>query len=262
VRLEEVLANLLQNATKFTNAGGHISVLLGSCSGKARVVVKDDGVGIAPELLPTVFEPFVQDEQTVARSRAGLGLGLALVRGLVDLHGGSVSVWSAGVGTGTEFEVQLPVAEAPVASVATAKRDSFAPEKRRVLVIEDNEDAAASLRDIAELAGHEVFVAHDGAEGLASARHLHPDVILCDLGLPTMDGYEVARQLRASGDASRTTLVAVSGYAAADDVERVADAGFQQHLAKPPDIDALLRIIAEAPLHRQVDTVQAGEHGA
>jgi CheY-like chemotaxis protein len=250
VRLSEVMANLLQNAAKFTDAGGHVSVWLEERDGKARVVVKDNGVGIAPELLSTLFDPFVQGEQTLARSRAGLGLGLALVRGIVDLHGGSVSVRSNGAGTGTEFQVQLPVAEAPAATVPKLDLPAAAVARRRVLVIEDNEDAAASLRDVVELAGgHEVFVAHDGAEGVTVARLLRPEVILCDLGLPTMDGYEVARQLRASGDASWTTLVAVSGYAAADDVERVAEAGFKHHLAKPADIETLLRIIAEAPSH-------------
>ena len=244
-RLSQVIANLLHNAAKFTDAGGHVRVVLEIDGGTARLRVADDGVGVAPGLLQTLFEPFVQGERTLDRSRGGLGLGLALVRGIVELHGGTAAVRSAGIGKGTEFAVALPTATAAVSS-ATAERAASRAGARRVLVVEDSEDAAESLRDVLEVeGGHEVRVAADGAAGLEAVKDFHPDVVLCDLGLPVVDGYEVARRLRRSGDAGGALLVALSGYASSDDVERCIQAGFHHHLAKPADVDALLRLISD-----------------
>jgi hemerythrin-like metal-binding protein len=257
-RLAQVVSNLLHNAAKFTDAGGHVRVSVERVDGGARVVVEDDGAGVAPELLPTVFEPFVQSESTIHRSRGGLGLGLPLARGIVELHGGSLVARSEGAGKGTEFVVTLPAAEAPGANPQVA-----APEPSRsgcrVLLIEDNRDAAESLRDIlAGLGGHEVHVATDGAAGVAAARAQAPDVVLCDLGLPVLDGYEVARRIRAAtGPERHSRVVALSGYAAPEDVERAHRAGFDYHLAKPPALDLLLELVAEAPCARAAPTVPA-----
>jgi signal transduction histidine kinase/CheY-like chemotaxis protein len=246
-RLAQVVGNLLQNAAKFTDTGGHVAVVLDGRDGRVRLLVRDDGVGLPPELTESLFEPFVQGEQTLPRSAGGLGLGLALVRGIVTLHGGAVSARSQGAGRGTEFEITLP--EAPAAPAPCVAAGTPAPGAgRRVLVIEDNEDAAASLRDLLEvMGGHEVEVARDGAAGLDAVDAFAPDVVVCDLGLPVLDGYEVARRLRERGAAGATTLVALSGYASAEDAERSLQAGFQHHLAKPADAGELMRIIAAAP---------------
>ncbi len=250
VRLSQVVVNLLQNALKFTDAGGHVEVSVERGEKEARIRVRDDGVGVAPELLHNLFEPFVQGERTGRRDRGGLGLGLALVRGIVELHGGTVVGRSDGVGKGSEFVVTLPAIE-PVPARPPPVRATSEPaitSRRRVLVIEDDEDAALSLRDVLEMdPSCEVHVASDGRAGLEAARLLRPDVVLCDLGLPLLDGYEVARQLRAGGGAARATLVALSGFAGPADIARALQAGFDRHLAKPADLDELARIIANAP---------------
>ncbi len=247
-RLAQVAGNLLQNALKFTDRGGSVSVAVQVREGRAHVLVRDDGAGMAPELLARLFEPFVQGESTIERSRGGLGLGLALVRGIVELHGGAVRARSGGPGRGAELDVELPIAEPPARSGTSPPPEGRSKGAKRVLLVEDNEDAASSLRDVLELsAGHEVRIAADGQRGLEAARALHPDVILCDLGLPVLDGYEVARRLRADGALRGATLVALSGYASPEDVERSRAAGFDHHVAKPPDLPALFRLIADAP---------------
>jgi PAS domain S-box-containing protein len=256
-RLAQVLDNLLQNASKFTNPGGHVLVSLQSGSGQAHVRVRDDGVGIPPELVGSLFNPFIQNDKTLHRSMGGLGLGLSLVRGIALLHGGTVVAHSEGEGKGAEFVVSLPTTEHPAAT----EKEPAVPHpvaKHRVLIIEDNIDAAESLRDVVEvLGGHQAEIAHDGVSGLEAARQNHPDVVLCDLGLPTMDGYEVARRLRASGVGSEARLVALSGYASPEDVERATRAGFDSHIAKPPDIDRLLTLVAEAPTFEAKDSSTA-----
>jgi hemerythrin-like metal-binding protein/PAS domain S-box-containing protein len=262
-RLAQVVANLLQNAAKFANAGGHVWVELRAEAGQAHICVRDDGAGIPPELQGTLFEPFVQSDKTLHRTMGGLGLGLSLVRGIAQLHGGGVVAHSEGVGKGAEFVVTLPTTE----PAAAAENESTAPHvgaKCRVLIIEDNVDAAESLRDIIQMLGpHEVEVAHDGGAGVEVARKHHPDVVLCDIGLPTMDGYEVARRLRRSG-ASEARLVALSGYASPEDVGRAIRAGFDYHVPKPPDIEKLLTLVAEAPTcgaHRVIpDDLATGHH--
>ena len=234
-RLAQVLGNLLHNAAKFTPAGGRVALSVGADEERVVVHVRDSGAGIEPEILQQVFEPFVQGQQTLARSEGGLGLGLSLVKGLVALHGGTVQVVSEGAGRGTDFEFTLPRAH-PVSEARVAEEESTAAAAgpRLVLVVDDNRDAAETLAQIVELLGHRVDVAHDGAEALAKTDARRPDVVLCDIGLPGMDGYEVARQLRARhGDAIR--LVAVSGYAQQEDLALATRAGFDGHLAKPVD---------------------------
>jgi CheY-like chemotaxis protein len=240
-RLSQVLGNLLSNAAKFTPAGGGVTVELRAGGGHADLHVRDTGVGIAPDLLPSIFDPFTQAKQTLARSEGGLGLGLALVKGLTELHGGRVAVTSA-PGSGTAFTVQLPTAQAS-ASVRGASGPGPARRTYRVLVVDDNVDAADSLAELVRLLGHDAEVAHDGPSAVAAVEASRPDLVLCDLGLPGMDGYEVAKVLRAKLE-GEVQLVAVSGYAQPEDVRRSADAGFDAHIAKPPDPQRIERLFA------------------
>jgi two-component system CheB/CheR fusion protein len=205
--------------------------------------VSDTGLGIHPDMLPHLFEPFSQAENTLARSRGGLGLGLALVKGLVALHGGEVKAHSEGLGKGTEFVIRLPV-EPAVADKPLAPQNALKPQRRRILIIEDNIDAASSLCDVLELGEHEVAVAHNGPDGLSRARAFQPEVILCDIGLPDMDGYAVARAIRADARLHGVCLVALSGYALPEDLQNAIDAGFDQHIAKPPSIEKLEALLA------------------
>jgi two-component system CheB/CheR fusion protein len=188
----------------------------------------------------------MQVDQTLDRSKGGLGLGLALVKGLVEMHGGSIEARSDGLGKGTAFVVRLPLDGESAAETPTA-RTPGPRVGRRVLIIEDNLDAAESLREALILGEHEVEVAHSGPDGIEKARSFRPEIVLCDIGLPGMDGYDVARIVRHDPVLRSTFLVALSGYALPEDIEKAAQAGFQHHLAKPPSVDALERILAELP---------------
>ena len=243
-RLAQVVGNLLANAGKFTEGGGTVALTLRREGERAVLSVADDGEGIDPALLPRLFAPFVQADGGIDRAQGGLGLGLYLVRSLVELHGGTVEVKSGGPRHGAEFIVRLPLAaeDSPVREVARDPLSGAGP--RRVLVIEDNTDAAEMLRDLLAGAAHEVEVAPDGRSGVARARALRPDLVLCDIGLPLMDGYEVARTLRGDPHLAATLLVALSGYALPDDVEKAAQAGFHRHLAKPVSLDELGAVLA------------------
>jgi PAS domain S-box-containing protein len=245
-RLSQVLGNLLQNAAKFTPRGGRtaIRVKRRDRPDVALVSVRDTGVGIAREMLPRLFEPFAQAESTLDRARGGLGLGLALVKGLVELHDGTVQVHSDGPGTGAEFTVQLPLEPKPTAT-ASQLAPLPKPTGQRVLVIEDNVDTAESLRQVLELDEDTVEVANSGADGIDKARSFKPDVVLCDIGLPGMDGYQVARAMRADPELQAIRLVALTGYAGPEDVARAREAGFDHHLAKPHNIQRLEQILAE-----------------
>jgi len=253
-RLSQVLGNLLHNATKFTERGGAASVRLETdeAAGEAVLLVKDTGVGIDASMLPRVFDAFSQAETSLERSRGGLGLGLALVRGLVEMHGGRVFVSSEGAGRGTEFSVRLPLERGPAVQRTPAETGPAAGRvaARRVLVVEDNADAALSLRSALALAGHEVEVAVDGPSGLARAREFRPDIVLCDIGLPGLDGYAVARALRTDPVYGAPYLVALTGYASADDRAKAKEAGFEIHLAKPASMEQVQQAIASAPPRR------------
>jgi len=242
-RLVQVIGNLLENALKFTNSGGHVAVRLERGDGKAVLRVRDDGAGMDAETLAKIFQPFMQADTTLARTQGGLGLGLAVVKSLVELHGGSVEARSSGVGRGAELAVSLPRAAAPDATAAGGLGGASGP--RKVLVIEDNEDAATTLRDLLELRGHQVALARDGRSGVAAALADPPDVVLCDVGLPGVDGYEVAKRLRAAE--SSAALVALTGYATPEDAVRAREAGFDAHLAKPPDLERLAELLATLP---------------
>jgi two-component system CheB/CheR fusion protein len=242
-----VVGNLLNNAAKFTPRGGRVIVKVAAHPGAARAVVSvaDTGLGLTPEMSAYVFEPFMQATEGLDHREGGLGIGLALVKGVVELHGGEVSATSPGPGQGSRFVVRLPLdlsERAPVEPGAAPSRDR----RRRVLVIEDNVDAADSLRDVLEIQGHEVAVAYDGPTGIATACGFRPEVVLCDIGLPGMDGYEVARAFRADEGLRGALLVALSGYALADDLQRASEAGFEQHLTKPASFEKLAAVLAGA----------------
>ncbi|HET6410823.1 MAG TPA: ATP-binding protein [Anaeromyxobacter sp.] len=247
-RMAQVVGNLLANAARFSEPGGAVRIAVSREEGPAAVLtVKDQGVGFSPELGESLFLPFIQADHTLHRSRGGLGLGLSLVKGLVELHGGTVAARSAGLGQGAEFQVRLPMAaEEPLVGTLPPPSPVRVP-RRRVLVVEDNLDAAETLRELLLTWEHEVEVAHDGIEAVARAHDFRPEVVLCDLGLPRLDGYEVARALRADPSLVGTYLVAVTGYASADDQRRAVEAGFNRHLAKPVPVDVIEEVLATAP---------------
>jgi PAS domain S-box-containing protein len=245
-RLAQVLGNLLSNAAKFTPAGGQVKLSMTVEDGRAAVRVRDTGPGIEPDVLPSIFEPFTQAKQTLARSEGGLGLGLALVKGLVALHGGEVRVTSSGRGRGTEFSVAIPLASARGADTGAAGPELLgegSSPRLRVLIIDDNHDAADSLAELVRMLGHEPVVAYDAFQALALAADEMPEVVLCDIGLPGMDGYEFARQFRALSSKAPVRLIALSGYAQPEDVGRAVEAGFDAHVAKPADPDHLARLL-------------------
>jgi PAS domain S-box-containing protein len=247
VRLAQIVGNLLQNAAKFTPHGGKttVSVQADAARGQAFLTVRDTGSGIEPKMLPRLFHPFTQADATLDRSKGGLGLGLALVKGLVEQHGGSVSAASEGLGKGAAFTISLPLDVTAARVMPAQRRAGGDGAPLRVLVIEDNEDAADTLRVVLEFDDHVVEVANGGRDGIEKARAFHPDVVLCDIGLPEMDGYQVARTMRADPQLGRVGLIAVSGYAQPEDVAAAKEAGFDAHLAKPPSIDTLERALAE-----------------
>jgi PAS domain S-box-containing protein len=244
-RITQLVGNLLNNAAKFTRRGDEVTLSLQKAGeNEAEIRVKDTGTGIEPALLPKVFDAFVQGDRTLARTEGGLGLGLALVKGIAELHGGKVGVESAGMGKGAEFVVSLPLAPTAGAEAGHRPADVRPNGGRRILVVDDNADAADSLAEIAMLLGHVVDVAHDGPSAIEKARVNPPDVVLCDVGLLGMSGHEVARALRANGKTGMR-LIAMSGDAQPEDVRRAIDAGFDAHISKPPDPAQIERALAE-----------------
>jgi len=233
VRLAQVVANLLNNAAKYTDPGGRISLAAWREGAHAVVCVRDTGIGIPADKLGTVFEMFAQVDSSLTRSQGGLGIGLALAKSLVELHGGTIEARSDGPGRGSEFVVRLPVAAAPAARSPAPRASERAPQPRRVLVVDDNVDAATSLGMMLSRMGHEVRVAHDGASALEFARSERPQVVLLDLSMQGMDGFGVARALRADPALARTPIVAVSGLGQDGDRRRTREAGFDEHLVKP-----------------------------
>jgi PAS domain S-box-containing protein len=248
-RLTQVLANILSNAAKYTDPGGRVQISAERSGGHAVVRVSDSGVGIAPELLPVVFDLFVQGSRTIDRSQGGIGLGLSIVKSLVALHGGSVAASSDGVGQGSEFVVTLPLVAADTRVVRATGTipppRAPAREPRCILVVDDNQDAAELIAEALTAAGHQVRTAFDGPAALAISQEFDPDVVFLDIGLPVMDGYEVARRMRAL-EGKRMTLVAVTGYGQEADRKRAMAAGFDSHLVKPVPIDVTLAIASSA----------------
>ncbi len=244
-RLAQVVGNLLHNASKFTDPGGRVTVRLAAEGGQADLRVEDTGVGIAPEALPKLFEVFSQVDATLARSKGGLGLGLSVVKGLVELHGGRVRAASDGPGLGAAFTAWVPLDHGPEPSpVAPVPATPLPAGRRKVLIVEDGRDAAESLRLLLALQGFEVVVAHSGPEGVEVARRFLPEAVVCDLGLPGMSGYEVARALRADPATASATLICASGYGQEEDRRQAREAGFDEALVKPVGPEVLLRLLA------------------
>jgi CheY-like chemotaxis protein len=267
VRLAQVVTNLLQNAAKYTPDGGEIRIAVQAVDECVEIRIRDNGAGITPESMPHIFELFVQDERPLSRSQGGLGIGLTMVRRLVELHGGTVEARSAGAGQGSEFTVGLPIARKPLSVPRRPQTAAIAlaPSPARVLLVEDNIDAADLLAHLLGSSGHDVHVARDGWTGIRRLQELRPHVVLCDIGLPGMDGFEVADRMRALDVEPRPLLVALTGYGGKANAERSRAAGFDHHIVKPADLAAILRLIDEAVRAEHWGSVDSGpltDHGS
>jgi len=244
MRLEQVIINLLNNAAKYTPPHGQIRVIARRENAEAVLRVQDNGIGIAPDLLPYVFDLFIQADRTLARSEGGLGIGLTIVRNLVEVHDGTIAVDSEGPGQGSEFVVRLPLASGTQTGSEFPVPKAAVVPALRILVIEDHPDTRELLRAMLELDGHRVEVAEDGPPGVVIARALRPDVVLIDIGLPSLDGYEVGRQLRRDLGKS-VTLIALTGYSQPTDRRRSTEAGFDAHLVKPASPEEIRDVLAQ-----------------
>jgi signal transduction histidine kinase/ActR/RegA family two-component response regulator len=245
-RLAQVLANLLNNAAKYTEEGGRIWLTVETDENNVLLKVRDNGIGIPPDYLPRVFDLFSQEDSSFGRTQGGLGIGLTLVRSLVRMHGGAIEAFSPGIAQGSEFVVRLPrLVQAPVTS-ATAAKDgpAMVVPARRILVVDDNVDGARSLSILLRHAGHDVQTANDGPSALELIRPWQPQVVLLDIGMPRMSGLEVARIIRRDLGMSKTLLVAMTGYGQDEDRQRSEEAGFNAHMVKPLDLDALQLLLA------------------
>jgi CheY-like chemotaxis protein len=245
VRIEQIVSNLVTNAAKFSRQPDEIRVETLAQDESAIIAVTDHGIGFDPSLAETLFDPFLQANPTLERSAGGLGLGLTIVRRLAELHGGSVSAKSAGPGKGSRFEVRLPLARAAQPQQREAYRPPTQAKRHRVVVVEDNPDIRETFRLLITMWGHEVFLAEDGPSGVDSVLRLKPDVALIDVGLPEMNGYEVARTIRRTIPARDLRLVAVTGYGQPSDREMAIEAGFDAHLLKPVAPEILEKMLAE-----------------
>jgi len=258
-RLAQMVGNLLGNALKFTPPAGQVTVRVGRREGRCEIAVRDSGAGIESPDLDRIFDPFVQAERTRERKHGGLGIGLALVKELAERHGGTIRASSEGPGRGSEFTLSLPLAPAPLHAVGTtAKPTSSSP--LTVLVVEDNEDAASTLADLLSLAGHAVRVTHSGREGIHAAAAQRPDVLICDIGLPDINGHEVIKAIRSAG--AEVFAVALTGYAQPQDRDLALKAGFDAHLGKPPPLDELHELLARAAKKKGEGLRQAPRSGA
>jgi CheY-like chemotaxis protein/anti-sigma regulatory factor (Ser/Thr protein kinase) len=245
VRIEQVLTNLVTNAVKYTPADGQIRVTLRADGRDALLVIEDTGAGISPELLPLIFNLYVQADRTLSRSRGGLGIGLTVVRSLVEAHGGTVSASSEGEGRGSRFAIRLKAIPSPSTSPGVSFHGERRTKRRRVLLIENSDEAREMLRMTLELAGHIVHDVPDGAKGLELLDAVHPDVGIIDIGLPVMDGYEVAKRIRKRPQGRDMLLLALSGYDSPEHARRALEHGFNYHLVKPVDLDHLAHLISE-----------------
>jgi PAS domain S-box-containing protein len=248
IRLSQVISNLLTNAAKYTDQAGRLWLAVEREQNQAVIRVRDTGIGMPPELLPRVFDLFVQADRSLARSQGGLGIGLTLVKRLVEMHGGTVTALSPGPGQGSEFIIRLPALPEPpgLATGATAEPGYCRPPgpRRRILVVDDSVDTAESAAMVLRMAGHEVRVAHDGPSALDTVQTFRPEILLLDIGLPGMSGYEVARRLRAQPEGQTLVLAAMTGYGHEDDRRRSQEAGFDVHLTKPLDPTILEAFVA------------------
>lgn len=246
-RLVQIITNLLNNASKYTPRGGSIEMELTQDATMVQIIVRDNGIGIDAALLPDIFDLFVQGERSPDRAQGGLGLGLALVKTLVERHGGSVSAASAGPGAGSEFTVRLPRAHGVAQVMEPGEPDATAGTGKDILIVDDNADAADTLSLFLGTVGHRLRVAYEGSTAMAMVGQSPPDILLLDIGLPDIDGYELARQVRALPQTADAILIALTGYGQPADRERSIAAGFNHHLTKPVDAAALLRLLASVP---------------
>ncbi len=254
-RMIQVIINLMMNAANYTEPGGRIEIALRREGQQAALSVKDSGMGIPPDQLTSIFDPFMQLDTSLERAHGGLGLGLTLVRRLVELHGGSIVALSKGPRQASEFIVRLPLCEkaAPTRQDrASAPKTEFVP--RKILIVEDNHDGREMLRDLLRAWGHEVFEVSDGLDGLNAMRRQLPDVALVDVGLPGLDGYELARRVRSLPNGGDVCLIAVTGYGQPEDRRRAHDAGFNEHLVKPVNLLKLERLLASPPCGNPKET--------
>ena len=245
-RLTQVLGNVLDNARKFTPPGGQVTVRLtfDRDARSALVMIRDTGIGMGREMLPQVFEVFGQADRSLDRSRGGLGLGLSIAKNLLDLHAGTIRAESAGSGQGTEVTIRLPYDPESAAPATEAVTGTPVGKRVRILVVEDNREAARMMRVLLEIGGYDVMLAYTGPDGLEMAKTEHPAIVLCDIGLPGMDGYEVAAALRRNAETAATRLIAVTGYGREEDRRRALEAGFDAHLVKPVNPDVLLQYLS------------------
>ncbi len=247
VRLTQIISNLLQNAVKYTPEGGEISIRARRHDDLVEIRVRDNGSGISAEALPNVFDLFVQDERPLGRAQGGLGIGLTVARRMAEMHGGTVEGRSAGRDLGSEFVVKLPAVEQAVKDkAAMGTVATLAPMPARILIVEDNVDAANSLADLLRISGHDVDIALDGPSGVDRFELARPQVVLCDIGLPGMDGYEVVARMRRARHDPRPALIAITGYGGSVNADRALMAGFDYHVVKPVDPEALLRLVDAA----------------
>jgi PAS domain S-box-containing protein len=251
VRLAQIFNNLLNNACKYTGDGGIIDMSLERLEDEAIVTISDNGVGIPADRLDFIFGMFAQVQDPATQWNGGLGIGLTLVKRLVELHGGSITAWSDGVGQGSKFVVRLPIFSTSAPARAPAPdRDAAAPEVRRILVVDDNRDSADSLALLLSLHGHETEAVYDGVAAVETAERFHPDLVLLDRGLPLLDGIEACRRIRAQPWGKRMVIVALTGWGQEEDRRKSQEAGFDAHLVKPVGNEALLRLLADFPLSR------------
>ncbi len=250
IRIAQAVGNVIENATKYTPPGGRIALRLARAGQQALISVQDNGIGIEPEMAARIFDMFVQAENGDRRPNGGLGIGLALTRKLIEMHGGTITVSSAGLGKGAEFEIRLPLSAAQASQAAIAPVVNGTPAAaRRVLIVDDNADAADSLCALLQMSGHEAKTVYRGADALREIITFHPDVVLLDIGLPDLDGYEIARRARASLGERCPNLVALSGWGREEDRELAFEAGIPVHLTKPVDVTTLERVLENsAPL--------------
>jgi PAS domain S-box-containing protein len=260
VRLAQVVSNLLNNAAKYTEDSGRIDLSVEQNAAEAVIRVRDTGIGMAPAVLPHIFEIFTQAQGSASRSEGGLGIGLSLVDNLVKMHGGTVQAFSGGIGKGSEFIVRLPLLQEPFQpTLATGPEgEKRRTPPRRILVVDDNKDAAESLAVLLRLVGHEVRMAHSGPAALAAAQEQAPDVVLLDIGLPNMDGLEAARRLRQDLGLTNVLLVAMTGYGQGDIRSRIQEAGFNAHFVKPVDLDALQELLVR-PEEQRIELIRRQE---
>jgi CheY-like chemotaxis protein len=249
LRLSQSISNLLTNAAKYTDTRGNIALRVELQADAIVISVKDDGIGLASAAIPNLFHMFSQVDSAIDRAQGGLGIGLALVKGLIELHGGSVEVTSSGIGHGSEFIIRLPgtllLADSPPAGPIPKREAARSPTRRRVLVADDNRDAADTLALLLEMSGYEVAVAHSGRDAFEKLLRQPPDAAILDIGMPDMSGYEVARRFRQESGRADVFLLAVTGWGQQDDIARAKEAGFDEHLTKPVDPDRVDQMLRE-----------------